>query len=63
MVIPCRISESGEYGNAWLFSPLFLIGAYLFIIGMSINWRADHILINLRKPGETGYKIPKRFFV
>jgi len=56
-----ELASPEKYGNAWLFSPLFLIGAYLFIIGMSINWRADHILINLRKPGETGYKIPKGF--
>ena len=28
---------------------------------MYINHRSDTILINLRKPGETGYKIPKGF--
>ena len=27
-----------------------------------INNQSDHILINLRKPGETGYKIPKGGF-
>jgi 3-oxo-5-alpha-steroid 4-dehydrogenase 1 len=25
---------------------------------MAINWHSDGILRNLRKPGETGYKIP-----
>jgi hypothetical protein len=28
-------------------------------MGMFINIQADHILRNLRKPGEKGYKIPK----
>jgi len=37
---------------------LFL-GIALFISGMVINIHADHILRNLRKPGETGYKIPQ----
>ncbi|KAH7730682.1 5alpha-reductase I [Aphelenchoides avenae] len=26
---------------------------------MAINIHSDHVLRNLRKPGETGYKIPK----
>jgi 3-oxo-5-alpha-steroid 4-dehydrogenase 1 len=56
-----ELTNSQAYGSAWLSSPNFLIGGFLFVIGMAINWRADHILINLRKPGETGYKIPKGF--
>jgi 3-oxo-5-alpha-steroid 4-dehydrogenase 1 len=39
----------------------FILGAILFVIGFIINQLSDHILINLRKPGETGYKIPKGF--
>uniref|UniRef100_A0A1I8AC16 3-oxo-5alpha-steroid 4-dehydrogenase (NADP(+)) n=1 Tax=Steinernema glaseri TaxID=37863 RepID=A0A1I8AC16_9BILA len=35
-----------------------LIGLLTFILGMAINIHSDHILRNLRKPGETGYKIP-----
>jgi steroid 5-alpha-reductase/3-oxo-5-alpha-steroid 4-dehydrogenase 1 len=31
----------------------------LFVLGFSINLQADTILINLRQPGETGYKIPR----
>ncbi|BDS11295.1 DUF1295 domain-containing protein [Aureispira anguillae] len=53
----------GNYGDsyttAWLSSPYFVIGASLFFIGMFINVQSDNILLNLRKPGETGYKIPK----
>jgi 3-oxo-5-alpha-steroid 4-dehydrogenase 1 len=31
-----------------------LAGALMWLAGLGINWEADHILINLRKPGETG---------
>lgn len=47
------------YDTAWLTSPQFLTGTIIFFIGMIINWQSDTILINLRKPGETGYKIPR----
>ncbi|MBI1224067.1 MAG: DUF1295 domain-containing protein [Bacteroidetes bacterium] len=50
-----------DYNNHWLRSPSFIFGALLFIAGLFINLKADSILINLRKPGETGYKIPKGF--
>ena len=39
----------------------FIIGILLFLIGFFINQKSDHILIHLRKPGETGYKIPQGF--
>eukprot|EP01062_Namystynia_karyoxenos_P000924 TRINITY_DN10331_c0_g1_i1.p1 TRINITY_DN10331_c0_g1~~TRINITY_DN10331_c0_g1_i1.p1 ORF type:complete len:336 (+),score=99.36 TRINITY_DN10331_c0_g1_i1:102-1010(+) len=42
-----------------LLSPQFWVGAAAWVAGMLINWQADTILINLRKPGETGYKIPR----
>ena len=45
--------------SSWLTDPRFIIGVLLFIGGMVINWRSDNRLINLRKPGETGYKIPR----
>jgi len=56
-----ELANSENYGISWLTTPHFIIGATLFIVGLTINWRADHLLINLRKPGETGYKIPKGF--
>jgi 3-oxo-5-alpha-steroid 4-dehydrogenase 1 len=56
----------GNYGNlyseAWLFSPQFISGLIIFITGMFINIQSDNILLNLRKPGESGYKIPKGGF-
>lgn len=42
----------------WLADPRFIVGLCLFLIGMFINWQSDNILLKLRKPGETAYKIP-----
>ncbi len=50
---------SNQYALDWLYDPRFIIGMGLFVIGMIINIRSDNILLKLRKPGETSYKIPK----
>jgi 3-oxo-5-alpha-steroid 4-dehydrogenase 1 len=42
-----------------LLSFRFVTGVLLFISGLLINTNADDILRGLRKPGETGYKIPR----
>lgn len=34
-------------------------GIIIFFAGFAINIHSDHILSHLRKPGETGYKIPQ----
>ena len=47
-----------DYTNDWLGDPRFILGIILFFTGLYINWKADSILINLRKPGETNYRIP-----
>lgn len=46
------------YPPSWWLSIPFIIGIVLFVGGLFLNWQADHILLNLRKPQETGYKIP-----
>jgi hypothetical protein len=46
-------------GPEWLLDPRFVAGAILFWIGFAVNKHADHVLIHLRQPGETGYKIPR----
>ena len=48
-----------SYSIEWLSDPRFIIGAALFVVGLVINIQSDNILLNLRKPGETGYKIPQ----
>lgn len=52
------ISHLGEYAVGWLSDPRFLIGGALFLAGWAINIWADTVLLRLRRPGETGYKIP-----
>ncbi|PWG68210.1 hypothetical protein DF186_25590, partial [Enterococcus hirae] len=37
----------------------FFSGSSMWFVGWIINIHSDHILRNLRKPGETGYKIPR----
>jgi 3-oxo-5-alpha-steroid 4-dehydrogenase 1 len=48
-----------HYAPDWCLTPPFISGSILFIAGMLLNWRSDHYLISLRKPGETGYKLPQ----
>ncbi|XP_060067583.1 3-oxo-5-alpha-steroid 4-dehydrogenase 1-like [Ylistrum balloti] len=48
-----------DFGDEWIYNPQFYLGLVLFFVGMIINIHSDHILRNLRKPGEKGYKIPK----
>ena len=47
-----------EYDTSWFFDPRFLVGLVMFLTGLAINIHSDALLRNLRKPGETGYKIP-----
>ena len=53
------LTKYAYYEKSWLSNPCFLCGVVMFFIGMVINIHSDHILRNLRKPGETGYKIPR----
>lgn len=48
-----------SYSLEWLSTPQFIIGALMFISGFIINIHSDNILLRLRAPGETGYKIPQ----
>jgi 3-oxo-5-alpha-steroid 4-dehydrogenase 1 len=52
------VSEVGEYSNRWLFDPRFLLGLTLFVGGYALNLNSDRLLRGLRRPGETGYKVP-----
>jgi protein-S-isoprenylcysteine O-methyltransferase Ste14 len=53
------ISELGDYPLTWLSDPRFVVGGVIFAAGMIINIQSDNILFSLRKPGESGYKIPE----
>ena len=53
------LSEFGSYSPSWLVDPRFLCGAAVFALGMYVNLEADRRLLALRKPGESGYRIPR----
>ncbi|XP_003800942.1 3-oxo-5-alpha-steroid 4-dehydrogenase 1 isoform X2 [Otolemur garnettii] len=53
------LTQYAVYADDWVTDPRFLIGSAMWLTGMLINIHSDHILRNLRKPGETGYKIPR----
>jgi hypothetical protein len=48
-----------DYPASWFGDVRFIIGILLFFTGLFVNWKADNILIHLRKPGETHYVIPR----
>lgn len=59
LFIGWHLGVRAAYPAEWAFDPRFGIGLVLFVLGMAANWRSDYTLIALRKPGDTGYKIPQ----
>ena len=57
-----RFAPNGMYGISWLWNPKFIIGTLIFIAGMCINLHSDHVIRNLRKPGDTSHHIPRKGF-
>jgi len=57
--LSCQDEEPFAQSDARLWSPTFYFGVALFLAGFCANLHSDAILRNLRKPGETGYKIPR----
>jgi hypothetical protein len=53
-----NICDVTKYGIDYLSDIRFEFGIIIFALGMIINFQSDNILLALRKPGETGYKIP-----
>uniref|UniRef100_A0A3B3ZK69 3-oxo-5alpha-steroid 4-dehydrogenase (NADP(+)) n=1 Tax=Periophthalmus magnuspinnatus TaxID=409849 RepID=A0A3B3ZK69_9GOBI len=54
-----HLSHYAEYPEGWVTHPCFILGSVLWFFGWIVNMHSDHILRTLRKPGETGYKIPR----
>lgn len=54
--------SAGRYGIEWFYSPQFIIGIVIFFTGMAINLHSDHVIRNLRKPGDTKHYIPRKGF-
>lgn len=55
------LSNFAVYSTSQFFNPWTIIGIALILVGTITHMYSDRILINLRKPGETGYKIPYGF--
>jgi 3-oxo-5-alpha-steroid 4-dehydrogenase 1 len=56
------LATQAQYPISYLTDPRFIGGMFVSIVGIFINWQSDSILIHLRKPGETGYMIPRKGF-
>lgn len=48
-----------NYYEGWFDKPFFYIGAVIFIAGMAINIHSDHLIRNLRQPGDARHYIPR----
>lgn len=53
------LSPDDYYTTAWLTSPQFIAGVIIFFAGMGVNLHSDHIIRNLRKPGDTRHYLPR----
>lgn len=53
------VSPLEMYPDKWLLSFPFIVGTFVFAVGMTINWHSDYIIRHLRKPGDTNHYIPK----
>jgi protein-S-isoprenylcysteine O-methyltransferase Ste14 len=47
------------YSAGWLDDPRFITGGLLFAAGFVVNKHSDWILRRLRRPGDSGYSIPR----
>ena len=52
------VSPESYYAD-WFAKPYIYIGGALFLAGMAVNLHSDHIIRNLRKPGDTRHYIPR----
>jgi hypothetical protein len=52
---------ASPYPLDWFLDPRFIVGITLFVIGAVVNWRADAVLLALRRSrhGDAKYRIPE----
>ena len=53
-----RLAPPDRYTADWLTTPQFIIGTVVFIVGMAINISSDHVIRQLRQPGDTNHYLP-----
>jgi 3-oxo-5-alpha-steroid 4-dehydrogenase 1 len=54
------LSPDSLYTPEWLTTPQFVIGTAIFLTGFGINLHSDHVIRTLRRPGDTGFHVPRR---
>lgn len=57
----CALPGKYEPATFWT-NPLPWVGVVIFFIGMAINLHADHVIRNLRRPGDTRHYLPEKGF-
>lgn len=53
------VSPEGRYPVSWFYTPQFIVGVLMFASGMVVNIHSDSVIRGLRKPGDTGYYLPR----
>ncbi|NCC98161.1 MAG: DUF1295 domain-containing protein [Bacteroidia bacterium] len=54
------LAPEDMYTTSWLTSWQFILGTSIFIIGLIINWNSDHVIRNLRAPGDVNHYLPQK---
>ncbi|CAA0100265.1 Uncharacterised protein [BD1-7 clade bacterium] len=56
------ISDYADYlqSNSWFYSPEFIIGTLIYIVGFVLNKTSDAELMRLRKENPNAYSIPRK---
>nr|WP_234367711.1 DUF1295 domain-containing protein [Parabacteroides pacaensis] len=54
------LAPADLYTKHWLQTPQFISGTAIFFLGMFINIQSDHVIRNLRKPGDTNHYLPQK---
>ncbi len=54
------LAPENLYTNAWLSTPVFIVGVVIFFLGMGINLHSDWVIRHLRKPGDMRHYLPQK---
>lgn len=55
-----RLAPADMYTVEWLTTPQFIVGTVIFLAGMAINQHSDHVIRQLRQPGDTNHYLPTK---
>ena len=53
-------SDVSKYPDTWIYSPQFIAGTIIFILGIIINLHSDNVIRNLRPEGDTKHYLPQK---